>query len=322
VAPEHVGRPVRCPGCKSAFSVRPEGPSPGSRPGLAPPSPPAPDEEELLVLDGLDSVSVPPAALRLEVGSATSPGQVRDRNEDSHLALSLTWSNRDERHELALLVVVDGMGGHASGDRASSLTLQAMLASLAPVLAELVGGGHAEPAGTGLADALERALRDANAAVRRASEAEAACAGMGATVAAALVRDDRAAIAHVGDCRVYHARAGELTQVTRDQTLVARMVELGQLSAREAQVHPAASQVTQALGRQGTLVPSRHALSLEAGDWLLLACDGLHAHIDAAELREAVTEAAGPAALAQELVRRADESGGSDNCTVVALRCG
>jgi protein phosphatase len=246
---------------------------------------------------------------------------VRERNEDSSLVQHLAWSNLDERHELAVLIVADGMGGHSAGDRASGLTLRVILGQLAPLLAEVVGGAHREPSGAGLADALERALRAANTALRQAGETEPDCAGMGATVAAALVRDDRAVIAHVGDCRAYHVHEGQVVQVTRDQTLVVRMVQLGQLSESEAQGHPAASQVTQALGKQTTLVPSRQALSLEPGDWLILACDGLHAHVGAEELGEVVRQAKSPGELAQALVRRADEVGGSDNCTVVALWC-
>jgi protein phosphatase len=97
------------------------------------------------------------------------------------------------------------------------------------------------------------------------------------------------------------------------------MVELGMLSESEARHNRAASQVTQALGRQYELEPSRQTLELQPGDWLVLACDGLHAHLGPERLAEVIAPARDPAELAEALVRRADEAGGSDNCTAIAL---
>ena len=145
---------------------------------------------------------------------------------------------------------------------------------------------------------------------------------MGATAAVVLIWGGRALVGHVGDCRVYHQRGDRLTQLTRDQTLVARMVELGTLTAREALTHPARNEVAQAVGKHTDLSPSRHEISLTAGDWLIAATDGLHAHLEDADL---LAEAARPASSAAERARRltalADERGGSDNCTVLCVYC-
>ena len=89
---------------------------------------------------------------------------------------------------------------------------------------------------------------------------------MGATAAVVFVWDGEVRIAHVGDCRVYHHHAGKLTQVTTDQTLVARMVELGTLTPEEAKSHPSRNEVTHAVGKYPTLEPARHQLRLEPGD--------------------------------------------------------
>ena len=109
--------------------------------------------------------------------------------------------------------------------------------------------------------------------------------------------------------------------MTRDHTLVNRMVDLGQLTPEEAATHPARNEVTQALG--GRLVePSLHALDLERGDWLIVACDGLTAHVSDDALRETARRSAPSAAyLARRLVELANEGGGTDNCTVVAAYC-
>jgi protein phosphatase len=97
------------------------------------------------------------------------------------------------------------------------------------------------------------------------------------------------------------------------------MIELGTLSPREARTHPAASQVTQALGKQEYLEPSRQTLDLQAGDRLVLACDGLHAHLDEKDLAGILEKGDAAFWLARTLVDRADRAGGRDNCTVVVI---
>jgi protein phosphatase len=143
---------------------------------------------------------------------------------------------------------------------------------------------------------------------------------MGATVAAILIVDGRAVIGHVGDCRVYHHSGEEWRQITRDQTVVARMVELGQLSEAEAKTHPSRHEVAQAVGRHPELEPAIYEVNLATGDWLLAASDGLHAHVGSETLQDALESTPAALALAHRLVRLADENGGSDNCTVGAIR--
>jgi serine/threonine protein phosphatase PrpC len=110
--------------------------------------------------------------------------------------------------------------------------------------------------------------------------------------------------------------------VTRDQTLVNRMVELGQLSPKEAIGHPASNEVLQAIGTRTVIEPAQYKLKLAPGDWLLVACDGLHGQVDDKTIQATVSRAPPSAALlANRLVDLADQSGGADNCTVVAVRC-
>ncbi len=271
------------------------------------------------------AATTPPAAVgpcRLAVGGATSRGCVRERNEDRFLVQQLAWSDGDECHELAMLVVCDGMGGHQAGDKASSLAVRTIAGTLAPALAGILQGPSREAGAAVLTRHLERAFQEAHTAVLRRADSDPACKGMGSTGAAAIVWDDQAFLGHVGDCRVYHQRGGQLTQVTRDHSLVARMVELGQLSETEAAMHPARNEVTQALGKRGKVEPSRHVLKLEHGDRLILACDGLAAHVDEPTLRETAAGWTGNAAeLAHRLVDLANEGGGSDNCTVLVAQC-
>jgi protein phosphatase len=190
------------------------------------------------------------------------------------------------------------------------------------VLAGLLCNRPGEEGTAKLTEALSQAVREAHTTVSLIAADEEECKGMGSTAAVALIRDGRVVISHVGDCRVYHQRGAALTQVTRDHTLVARMIELGKITPEEAVGHPASNQVTQALGKQAPIQPSQHELELERGDWLILACDGLTAHVAEDVLRASARQAAPSAAfLAKRLVELANEGGGTDNCTVVAAYC-
>jgi protein phosphatase len=258
---------------------------------------------------------------RLDVGGATSPGLARKRNEDSFLVQQLTWCNLDQRHELALIVVADGLGGHDAGDKASQMVIQAMGSGLSAVLTGALNGQMRDSSPAVLAPALETALKAANQQVYRRAQSELSCRGMGATASIVLIWDSQVVIGHVGDTRVYLYRAGKVTQLTRDQTLVEKMVQMGQLTPQQAAVHPARNEVAQAIGRQSDVEPATSHMKLLPGDWVFVACDGLHAHVDCALLERAAREAMPSATLlAHHLVKLADERGGSDNCTVVAIR--
>lgn len=280
-----------------------------------------PDDAELIEAELVEEVEAEEGSCRLIVGSATTRGRVRDRNEDSLLVQQCSWGNRDERHEVVLAVVADGMGGHQAGDRASGLVIRTLGGALAPLLSAALGGQQT-PAPAALADALDNGLREANRVVVQAATDNPACKGMGSTAVVMIVWDDHACISLVGDCRVYHWRDGTLTQVTRDQTLVGRMVELGQLTPEEAARHPRRNEVTQAVGKHGRLEPARYEVALRRGDWLVASCDGLYAHVEAPQLGETIAQSGTSAiGLANRLIELANQGGGSDNCTVIAVHC-
>jgi protein phosphatase len=309
-----------------------------TKPGKSAATPaPAPGEEDVEVgfeMDGPAAAALAAAGggdtdtppeeepFRLDIGAATSTGRVRKRNEDSFLVQHLSWSNQNLRYEVALIIVADGMGGYEAGDQASGLLIRMVGASLAGVLSSVLSLQIAEPTPAQLTETLEAALKAANRAIHQKGQTDPGCKGMGATVAVLLISNDRVVISHVGDCRVYLYHAGKLNQVTKDQTLVARMVELGQLTPAEALMHPARNEVTQAIGKHADVQPAPYQVQLDFDDWLVVACDGLHAHVDAQALAETIAEAQPSAfALAHQLVTLANEGGGSDNCTVVAVRC-
>jgi protein phosphatase len=298
----YLGAPIQCYQCGEAFTV--------PRPALTskPPS--------------TEPIPKTAGVLRLEIAGVTSVGRERGRNEDSFLVQHLTWSDLNQNHQLGLVVVADGMGGHAGGDQAARLALRTIGSSLAPVLAGALSTQKYEVTRKGLADAIDSAIREANRVVKQTAEADARYRGMGATAAVVVIWNGRAVIGHVGDCRVYHHHERQLKPVTRDQTVVNRMVELGQFTPEEAAGHPDGNQVLQAIGPRTVIEPAHHKLNLIPGDWLLVACDGLHSQVNDPTLQAIVSNASPSAALlANQLVGLADDSGGIDNCTVVAVRC-
>jgi serine/threonine protein phosphatase PrpC len=179
------------------------------------------------------------------------------------------------------------------------------------------------PTTDALAQRLRQALREASKAVHAASQAHRAHQGMGAAAVAVMLRGGTAHIAHVGDCRAYHCRAGVLNQLTKDHTLVQRMLDLGTLAPKEAKKHPARHELTQAIGRRPDVEPGVVAAALGKDEWLLLASDGLLEHLEATELRREV-ELSLPSAslLSRRLVDLANERGGTDNTTVIAVHAG
>jgi protein phosphatase len=302
VSDEYLGVPIICGTCKRSFWMR----SPLAAPAAG---------------GTADLASIGSATVHFEVGGATSAGRVRTRNEDSFLGQLLLWSGHERRGETALVIVADGLGGHEAGEEASAMVVR----SLGGALLALLSGeatGRSVLTGKGLTDAIESALQEANREVHARSKQEAQRKGMGATCAVVVAREAEARIGHVGDARVYHQRGDRLTQVTKDQTLAARMVELGRLSPKEALVHPARNDVYQAIGHHPTLKPVHYELRLTVGDWLIVTSDGLHAHIGLEELQQTVAKAEPSAQkLAAALVDLTNQKGGSDNCTVVVVRC-
>jgi protein phosphatase len=338
---QFLGTTLKCGKCAKPFAVRAPSPAPpaATAGSAAPPVKikmsvkPLSDDDITFVLDGPGAAALqapePAAPLaeptvlsyRLDIGSATSPGRVRTRNEDSFLVQQLSWSNLDRRNDLAAVVVADGLGGHEAGDQASGMVVRTIGASMIALLHGALGGQIPAPS-PALAGSIAQAIKDANKAVHQRGKREPGCKGMASTAAVVLVWNGHAKIGHIGDCRVYHFRGDRLGQVTRDQTLVERMVELGQLTPKEALTHPARNEVTQAIGNYADIAPASYELKLDTGDWLIVACDGLHAHVDSKMLQETLRKNTAPARLlAQHLVDMANQEGGSDNCTVVALRC-
>ena len=225
-------------------------------------------------------------------GSRTDVGCVRDHNEDS-LAVAPP-----------LYVVCDGMGGHAAGEVASEIAVD-VISQRAPE--------HADAA------ALGQAVEEANLAVIKAAREGVGRAGMGCTCTAAILEKERLVIAQVGDSRAYLLHQGKLQQLTRDHSLVADLIEAGQITEAEARVHPQRSVITRALGSDPRTQPDLFEINVEAGDRLLLCSDGLSTMLEDPQIEKILKNASDPQRCAAQLVNEANGLGGYDNVTVIVV---
>jgi PPM family protein phosphatase len=242
--------------------------------------------------------------LALTISHLTDRGLVRPRNEDALAYLLLA-----DDGGRALLVVADGMGGHAGGDVASGLAVDAC----SRAVAEAVHQGRAPE------EAVRESIEAANRAVLLAQRASPANGGMGTTLTAVLIWDGAAVIGHCGDSRAYLLHDADFRQLTSDHSVVGELVKAGQISEDEAMVHPQRNLVTQALGMRESLEPELLTAAWQPGDVLLLCTDGLTNLVRLQEVREEVSR---PdfASVARRLVDRALSRGGADNITVLAAR--
>ncbi|WP_165044009.1 Stp1/IreP family PP2C-type Ser/Thr phosphatase [Adlercreutzia sp. ZJ138] len=223
-------------------------------------------------------------------GSRTDIGCVRDHNEDSLIVAP------------PLYVVADGMGGHAAGEVASEIAVD-VISRLAPE----------HPDGEALAFAVEEANR---AIIQAASEGQGR-AGMGTTCTAAMMEGERLVIAQVGDSRAYLLHNGKLQQITRDHSLMADMIESGQITPEEARVHPRRSVITRALGSDANMCADIYEINVKTGDRLLLCSDGLSGMLEDHEMEAVLLRTRDPQRCAAQLVNQAIGAGGYDNVTVV-----
>jgi protein phosphatase len=265
--------------------------------------------------------------VRLDIAAWTTTGMVRTGNEDAFTVLHGVDSRQDELSEYAMVLLCDGMGGYEAGEIAAAMAINEMRKYLLaqPIFASLTGG-QAPPGAVDpkkyqevLRDALKHANKEVFTASRTPGKGK---RGMGCTAECVYVDSRNVIAGHVGDSRVYHVHRGRLVQLTRDQTLVNRLVELGQLTEAEAEDHPRKNELQQAIGGQPDVVPGTYAGKLMRGDWVLVCSDGLTNHIGNKELETMLTREAANSAeeAARRLLNLVNLRGATDNATIVVVR--
>ena len=239
----------------------------------------------------------------------TDPGVVRSHNEDFVTAYEPKTA-ADGRLHGSLYIVADGVGGADAGEVASQYASERTLHYYLQFTEQ-------ENLGARLLEAMQAANTD----LRQLAAGREESRRMATTMVAAVVRDGHAYVANVGDSRAYRWRSGELEQISRDQSLVARLVEEGALTQEEAARYPYKNVILYSIGSEKRPPIDLFEVDLEPGDQLLLCSDGLTRHVEDSEIAEILgRELAEPSA--DVLVELARTRGGEDNITVAVIQNG
>jgi serine/threonine protein phosphatase PrpC len=254
--------------------------------------------------------------IRVRAAVLTDVGMVRELNEDSIMAVEFQRDSLIEPAQNFLYVVADGMGGAEAGEMASAIAVGAMRDY---VESKLQSGAPIGP--SGLRQVLQDALEDANRKILDYQAANIESRGMGSTGVSVLIVPPEAAMAWVGDSRAYFCDHSGLRQISKDHSLVQRLIEIGQLTAEEARHHEHKNVITRSLGarQSGPAGAESVGLRLKRGDRVLLCSDGLTAHVEDPSIGAILQRHSDPYEAARELVVAANAGGGTDNVSVVVI---
>lgn len=256
------------------------------------------------------------SSFTFRVASRSDVGMVRQNNEDTCFTGTL---RHPTRAPVLLLLVADGMGGAQAGEVASGLASETVQRTLRDELQQTYPETD---------DEWQALLRKAAAAANQRIYAQASTQtqkrGMGTTLTTVVIAGDNFHMAHVGDSRAYLVNREGVTeegnrilQLSNDHTLVARLVDIGQLSVEEARHQPQSNMLYRAIGTEPNVDIDTMSLPLQANDCVLLCSDGLTAYITDEELEEILLAETNPEHICDRLVALANERGGRDNSTVI-----
>jgi len=228
-------------------------------------------------------------------------GLVRKTNEDSYIC--------EPPH---LFVVADGMGGHVAGEIASALATT----TVSRYIMENDGASNYE-------ELLKLAIMQANTSIYQLSQSKEEFNGMGTTITAVYVDGGTVYWGHVGDSRIYLLRNGEFSQITNDHSLVWELVQSGNITRAEAQIHPQRNMLTRAAGTSCLIKIDTGVILWESGDILLMCTDGLTNMVSEQDIYNLIKDRQGNLeSIVNQLVVQAKHAGGFDNITTILLKNG
>ncbi len=246
---------------------------------------------------------------RLRAVGLTDTGKVREHNEDA-----IAYDS-----DIGLFVLADGMGGYNAGEVASGIAVKTImnLVREAYAVQELENPDRS----TGLSRPgiiLRDAIARANMIIHHTAKSQEQCEGMGTTVVAGLLYDNKVVIAHVGDSRMYRLRGDRFEQVTLDHSLLQELVDRGFYTPEEAQRVTNKNYVTRALGVEPSVEVEIHEEPVQRGDYLVLCSDGLTDMVEDEDIHLTIsTFGANLDTVAKQLVQLANDNGGRDNVSVL-----
>jgi serine/threonine protein phosphatase PrpC len=242
-------------------------------------------------------------------------GRQREHNEDALFTLTTEMVSDSQHQPFGLYIVADGMGGHLYGERASGIAVRAMVNEVISRLYAPLFNLTSSENQPSTADVLQAGIQAAHRSVLELTP------GGGTTLTGALIYGEQMTIAHVGDSRAYVIPPeGKLQVLTRDHSLVKRLVELGQISTEEAAVHPQRNVLYRALGQGEPIDAEIITAPMPKSGFLMLCSDGLWGTIPEDTLVETVQSATSVQEACQRLVEAANASGGPDNITVILIK--
>jgi protein phosphatase len=288
--------------------------------------------------------------LKLTAADKTDVGKQRDQNEDC--AYKRIESSEDG--DRGLFIVADGMGGYKAGEVASQLAVETISKALDSFFKPIVDQPTIKLSSTAISDPdatvklspitkeekqqqtrklsetslsqhiedqLKTSVQQANKAILQYGEKQSAARGLGCTLTAVLVDNEKAYIANIGDSRTYLLRENDLIPITRDHSLVARLVESKQIEPEDVYTHPQRNLIYRSLGagHKNIEVDIFHE-TLHPGDTLLLCSDGLWEMVRDSDLRKALSEKASPQKICDTLIDMANANGGEDNISAVVVQ--
>ncbi|MDJ0763190.1 MAG: Stp1/IreP family PP2C-type Ser/Thr phosphatase [Myxococcota bacterium] len=244
--------------------------------------------------------------------AATDVGRVRDHNEDNFLV----------DKNLNLFVVADGMGGHAAGEIASAIAVNAMrdVVHQNKDLIEAYREGSQIASSADVINLLEHAVQKACAEIHNRAKREPEKRGMGTTLSALLVIDNRGFIAHVGDSRIYLLRGSRVVQLTEDHSLINELIKRGRMNREEAQSSGYKNAVTRAVGVYESVDVDTIDFDVLPGDQFLLASDGLTTYLTNDEIPPVITDKTDIREIPEAFIEIANDRGGKDNITNIVVR--
>lgn len=248
----------------------------------------------------------------LEIVSQTNPGMVRSHNEDS---VSFDAS-------IGLVVLADGMGGYNAGEVASGIAVSVLSSEVKHLLDSVSPEDRDVKSGDEVGVAVLREnVKKANLSIFNAAQSQPQYAGMGTTIVAGLFYDDRLAVVHVGDSRLYRLRGEEFVSITRDHSLLQEQIDSGVISKELARVSKNKNLVTRAVGVEEEVTPELHVYDVEVGDIYLFCSDGLNDMVEDEDIGAAIQMLQGNLSLAaMQLIEQANDNGGRDNISVILVK--
>ncbi len=268
--------------------------------------------------------STPRGDIYVHVFGRTDVGRTREHNEDTFVVADLTSMNASLQPEVrthlagprgTLFMVADGMGGAAAGEIASAMATEVTLAEVDRRWRQ--SEDHDPEL---FAHALRGATEQANQKINQYAQAHPENRGMGTTATIAGFLGDTLYVCQVGDSRAYLVRDGVAKQITKDQSLMQKLVEAGEMTAEEAEVSERRNIILQALGPEPTVKVDLTSQRVRRGDVLVLCSDGLSGQVRANEIADVVKTEPDLVQVCKKLIDLANEAGGPDNITVVAAR--